>query len=131
MPDPTPEWPTPKMTDQMPRAEDAYDRFRQTVKRRAAELRKPLEVSQAALWAKAIAVEAFDGKHEGCFTFRAEDGRFGFSEQLVNQCIEVGMRYYADADGDRNRAAYMRGYEDARRDFAKATGLYTEDDIND
>lgn len=119
------------MADQMPRAEDAYDRFRQTVKRRAAELRKPLEVSQAALWAKAIAVEAFDGKHEDHFTFRATDGRFGFSEKLVNQCIEFGMRYYADADDDRNRAAYMRGYEDARREFAKATGLYTEDDIND
>ena len=119
------------MTDQMPCAEDAYARFRKDVERRAAELKKPLEVSQAALWAKHIATEAFDGKHEGCFTFRAEDGRFGFSEKLVNQCIEFAMRYSAEADDSRNRAAYMRGYEDARREFAKATGLYTEDDFND
>lgn len=116
------------MTDQMPRAEDAYARFRKDVERRAAELKKPLEVSQATLWAKHIAVEAFDGKHEGCYTFRAEDGRFGFSEKLVNQCIEFGMRYSAD---NRIRDAYMRGYEDARREFAKAVGLYTEDDIDD
>ncbi len=101
------------------------------MERRAAELKKPLEVSQAALWAKHIVVEAFAGKHEGHYTFRAEDGRYGFSEKLVNQCIEFGMRYYAGADDDRNRAAYMRGYEDARREFAKATGLYTEDDFND
>lgn len=118
------------MTDRMPSAESAYERFRRAVEQRAAELKKPLEVSQAALWVKAIVCEAFDGKHEGHFTFRAADGRFGFSEKLVNQCIEFGMRYYADADDDRNRAAYMRGYEDARREFAKATGLYTEDDIN-
>jgi hypothetical protein len=119
------------MTNQMSSAEDAYDRFRQAVKRRAAELKKPLEVSQAALWAKNIATEAFAGKYEDHFTFRAEDGRFGFSEMLVNQCIEFGMRYSADADDRRNREAYMRGYEDARREFAKATGLYTEDDFND
>lgn len=118
------------MTNQMPRAEDAYERFRRAVKRRAAELKQPLEVSQAALWAKAIACEAFDGKHEGHYTFRAADGRFGFSERLVNQCIEFALRFYADADDRRNREAYMRGYEDARREFAKATGLYTEDDIN-
>lgn len=90
-------------------------------------MKKPLEVSQAALWAKSIAVEAFAGKHEEHFTFRAEDGRFGFSERLVNQCIEFAMRYSHNADDDRNRAAYMRGYEDARREFARATGLYTED----
>lgn len=119
------------MTDQMLSAEDAYARFRKAVERRAAELKKPLEVSQAALWVKHIATEAFDGKQEGCFTFFAEDGRFGFSEGLVNQCIEFAMRYSAYADDHRNREAYMRGYEDARREFAKATGLYTEDDIDD
>lgn len=115
------------MTDQMPSAKDAYDRFRRAVDKKAGELERPLEVSQAAVWAKHIAVKAFDGKHEDHFTFRATDGRFGFSESLVNQCIEVAMRYSADADDRRNREAYMRGYEDARREFARAIGLYTED----
>lgn len=115
------------MADKMPTAEDAYSAFRNAVDRRAAEMKRPLEVSQAALWAKAIACKAFDGKHKDHFTFSA-GGHFGFSEKLVNQCIEFAMRYSAHADDDRNRAAYLRGYEDARREFAKATGLYTGED---
>lgn len=49
-------------------AEKAYENFRNTVRREAFKLRRPLEVSQSALWVKAIAVEAFDGKADGCKT---------------------------------------------------------------
>jgi len=111
-------------------AESAYDKYRATVKREAEKMKRPLEVTQGALWAKAIAVEAFDGKHEGIETFRAGD-KLGFSELLVNQCIEYAMRAYGGgyAQDEVEKRAWQRGYEAARSEFAKATGLYTDDDI--
>lgn len=111
-------------------AQSSYDKFRATVKAKAERITGPLAVSQAALWAKSIAVQAFAGKHDDHFTFTA-DGKFGFSEKLVNQCIEYAMRSVRDGSvlDDSNSAAYQRGYEAARREFAKATGLYTSDDL--
>ena len=106
---------------------DAYDKFRATVKREAEKMRRPLEVTQAALWAKAIAVEAFAGKCDG-IRLVGKDDTFGFSEQLVNQCIEYAMREYGRgrADDSALKEAWQRGYESARLEFAKATGLYCE-----
>lgn len=110
-------------------ASSAYDRFRAEVKKKAERLARPLEVSQAALWAKSIACEAFAGKADDHFTFTA-DGKFGFSEMLVNQCIEYAMRsvYEGSTPDEASRAAYERGYNDARREFAKATGLCCGED---
>lgn len=110
-------------------AESSYEKFRAAVMAKALKLPKPLEVSQGALWAKSIAVEAFDGKHDGHYTFNS-GGQFGFSEMLVNQCVEHAMRTVRDGSNpdDWARDAYLRGYEDARKEFAKATGLYTEYD---
>lgn len=112
-------------------AEKAYDIFRDRVKREASELRRPLEISQSALWVKAIAVEAFDGKVDGLKTVGAGE-TFGFSEKLVNQCIELAMRraYNGNLVDDKwAKSSWMAGYEAARREFAKATGLYTDDDL--
>lgn len=111
-------------------AEKAYESFREAVKREAAKLHRPLEISQAALWAKAIAVEAFAGKADGCKTVGAGE-TFGFSESLVNQCIELAMRRTNDGnlvDDKWAKGSWMAGYNAARREFAKATGLYTDDD---
>lgn len=112
-------------------AEKAYENFRNTVKRKASELKRPLEVSQSALWVKAIAVEAFAGKADGCKTVGSEE-TFGFSEMLVNQCIELAMRRANDGnivDDKWAKGSWMAGYEAARREFAEATGLYTHDDV--
>lgn len=113
-------------------AEKAYENFRNTVKREASKLKRPLEVSQSALWVKAIAVEAFAGKADGCKTVGAGE-TFGFSELLVNQCIELAMRRAYDGnlvDDEWAKGSWMAGYDTARREFAKATGLYTDDDID-
>lgn len=111
-------------------AESAYDKFRAAVKAKAANIKRPLEISQSALWAKSVIVEALADKSDGLYTFRAGD-KFGFSELLVNQCIEFAMRYDLDCMVDEAaiKEAYARGYDDARIEFAKATGLYTEDDL--
>jgi len=113
-------------------ANKAYDNFRAKVKAYAAYIKKPLEVSQSALWAKAVGVEGFEGKADNLYTFRSGE-KFGFSEGLVNQLIEFAMRHQLDSMVDERpiQEAYRRGYEDARREFAKATGLYTEDDLDD
>lgn len=109
----------------------AYENYRATVRREAEKTKRLLEVSQSALWAKAIATEAYAGKHDGLETFTA-GGKFGFTEPLVNQCIEYAMRAYSGgyAQDEIERKAWQLGYEYARREFAKATGLYKEDDYN-
>jgi hypothetical protein len=58
-------------------------------------------------------------------------GRLGFSELLVNQCIEYAIRAYNGgyAQDEVEKRAWQRGYEAARREFAEATGLYTSDDV--
>jgi hypothetical protein len=107
----------------------AYERFREEVKREAAKLQRPLEISQSALWVKEIAVEAFDGKADGCKTVGAGE-TFGLSEGLVNQCIELAMRRTNDGnlvDDEWAKGSWMAGYNAARREFAEATGLYTDD----
>ena len=112
-------------------AEKAYESFREAVKREAAKLQRPLEISQSALWVKAIAVEAFAGKADGCKTVGAGEN-FGFSERLVNQCIELAMRRTNDGnlvDDEWAKGSWMAGYNAARREFAEATGLYTDDDV--
>jgi len=112
-------------------AEKAYESFREVVKREAAKLQRPLEISQSALWVKAIAVDAFAGKADGCKTVGAGD-TFGFSERLVNQCIELAMRRTNDGnlvDDEWAKGSWMAGYNAARREFAEATGLYTDDDV--
>lgn len=109
-------------------AEKAYENFREAVKRDASKLRRPLEVSQAALWVKAVAVEAFSEKVDGCKSVGAGES-FGFSERLVNQCIELAMQraYNGNLVDDKwAKGSWMAGYNAARREFAEATGLYTE-----
>lgn len=110
----------------------AYEKHREAVKNKALELKRPLEVSQAALWAKAIAVQAFDGKFDGIYTAGSGDS-FGFSEKLVNQCVELGMRRANEgwSEEDKYSRAWQCGYEAAQREFAKATGLFTEEDIDE
>lgn len=104
---------------------DWYENFIKGVKERAKSL-KPSEPDQGILYLKADGVEAFDGKVEGCYTFRA-DGKFGFSEQLVNQLMILA---YKQGLRDIERRSYERGYEQARIEFAKATGLFTEQDLD-
>jgi hypothetical protein len=119
------------MADTMPSASSAYDKFRAKVKAEAAKIPRPLEVSQRALWTKSIAIEAFEGKREDLFTFRAADGKFGFSEHLVNQLIEYAMQsvYAGRPQTEWAKAEFERGYEAARQEFAKAAGFYTDDDM--
>lgn len=109
----------------------AYEKHRESVRKQALQMKRPLEVSQSALWVKAIVVEAFDGKHPEIYTSGSGES-FGFSEKLVNQCIEFGMRRASEGwcDEERYRKAYQDGYESARREFAKATGLYTDEDMD-
>jgi hypothetical protein len=110
----------------------AYEQYRETVKKEAAKITRPLEISQGALWQKAIVVEAMAGKHGDCKLVGAGD-TFGFSEQLVNQCIEFAMQYVraGRTDEEWRREEFERGYNTARREFAKATGLYTDEDMDD
>lgn len=114
-------------------ANSAYAKYRETVEREAANIKRPLEISQGALWAKAIAINAFAGKVDGACTFGGNGTQFGFSEPLVNLCIEYAMRsvYEGRDQKEWEEAAFKRGYEVARREFARATGLYTEDDIDE
>lgn len=112
-------------------AEKAYDIFKKEVEREASKLRNPFEISQSALWIKAIAVEAFEGKADGCKTV-GSGKTFGFSEKLVNQCIELAIRRSTNGnlvDDKWARGSWIAGYNAARREFVEATGLYTEDDL--
>lgn len=108
----------------------AYENFLASVEREAAKITRPPEISQSALWSKAISVRAFDGKAEGARTFRSDDGTFGFTEPLVNLCIEQAMRrvYEGRTMAEWERGVWQQGYEAARIEFAKATGLFVEED---
>lgn len=109
----------------------SYERYKAELTKAASAIKKPYEVSQHALWIKAIVTEALLDKFAGMYTCRHGD-RFGIGESLVNQCIEhalVTARRGA-YEGELEKIAWQKGYEAARKEFAKATGLYTEDDID-
>ena len=119
------------MSEVMPSANDAYEKFRAKVKAEAAKITRPLEVQQWTLWIKSIGVEAFEGKRDDLFTFRAADGKFGFSEHLVNQLIEYAMQSVRAGRTQEEWAKqeFERGYDAARKEFAKAAGFYTDEDM--
>ncbi len=112
---------------------DSYDKFRAEVKRRASAIKRPVDVSQGVLWLKAVGVEALAGKFPEIKTGRSTDDEFMFSENLVNQLMELAWRQgrAGMTDAEHEREHFAAGYERARREFAKATGLYTEDDMED
>ena len=115
--------------------QSAYEKLRESVKKEALKYPRLLDIAQHTLWLKMVGIEAFVGKpkSEDVFTFTAPDGKFGFSEGLVNQLMQFASSRVREgySDEEWERQAFQRGYDAAREEFAKATGLYTEQESSE
>lgn len=107
---------------------DAFVKFRDEIDRRSSEITKLFDVSNYAIMIKHIAI---NGLHKFGEDYRITDanGVTLINEKTLNQIIEFTIQYMTEAmntEDPKYKAAFIQGYERARIEFAKATGLYTE-----
>lgn len=97
----------------MTSAQEWYENFRKNVKNKAKEIEGELDISQDALYLKNVVAERFED-NDRYYTFSA-NGKFGFSESLVNQMIEHAIMYGASRTYSKKVAeshSFLRGKEE-------------------
>jgi hypothetical protein len=107
----------------MSTTDDWYDQYQKKVNEQSKNIKPVKEISQDVLYMKAVASRAFecsDPNKEKFFYVWDTEGKFGFSESLVNQLMEYA---YGQGRKSMDQNSIEKGYNLAREEMAKFLGL--------
>ncbi len=114
-------------------AKSAYQEYYEQVTKEAEKVPNALEISQTALWFKAIAIRALESKKPEFNIVSTPENKCLFTEAMLNQVIQftINQMHKNSSKEEHDKAQWLQGYEAAREEFAKATGLFTVQTSND
>lgn len=113
-------------------AKSAYQEYYEQVTKEAEKVPNALEISQTALWFKAVAISALESKKPEFNIVSTPENKCLFTEAMLNQVIQftINQMHKNSSKEEHDKAQWLQGYEAAREEFAKATGLFTKDNYN-